>query len=203
RARDPDRRHHGQAARPCLENGKLGPTLGESSTESRPARGFGMTEENTQNRGPDAGNGGAGSSGAYGERGGGATPEATESVVAELKREVEEQRDQTLRIAAELDNFRKRSAREVEDARKFGAERLALALLPVRDSIEAGIDAAVKAGVEPIAEGQRLTLRLLDEALATVGVREIDPHGEPFDPNKHEALSMVPAPNLEPGSVVE
>ena len=160
-----------------------------------------MTEENTQNGGPESGNGGVGNGGGY-EDVRGVAPEATE-VVAELKREVEEQRNQTLRIAAELDNFRKRSAREVENAHKFGAERLAQALLPVRDSIEAGIEAAVSAGVEPIAEGQRLTLRLLDQALEVAGVREIDPHGEPFDPTKHEALSMVPAPNVEPGSVVQ
>lgn len=170
-----------------------------------------MTEENPQNGGPEQGNGGVGHGGGYDDAVRAAAPEATEateadatdSVVAELKREVEEQRNQTLRLAAELDNFRKRSAREIENAHKFGAERLAQALLPVRDSIEAGIDAAVSAGVEPIAEGQRLTLRLLDEALTSAGVREIDPHGEPFDPTKHEALSMVPAPNVEPGSIVQ
>jgi len=173
-----------------------------------------MTEENTQNGNHDAGNGGMGQGGGYddavraaapvpGASEPAAAPEAADSVVEELKREVEEHREQTLRIAAELDNFRKRSARELENARKFGAEQLAQALLPVRDSIEAGIEAAVKAGVEPIAEGQRLTLRLLDEALAAVGVREIDPQGEPFDPTKHEALSMVSAPNLEPGSVAQ
>jgi molecular chaperone GrpE len=166
-----------------------------------------MTEESTQNDRPEeAANGGADHGGT--DRGGGydeaaAAPGSAASAEEAFKREAEEYRDQSLRIAAELDNYRKRSARELENARKFGAERLAQALLPVRDSIEAGIDAAVAADAQAIVEGQRATLRLLDDALASVGVREIDPHGEPFDPAKHEALSMVPAPNLEPNSVVQ
>jgi molecular chaperone GrpE len=174
-----------------------------------------MTQENTQNERPDeAANGGADHGGGYDEAAPGdaeraasakstESTESAESIAAALKREAEDFRDQSLRIAAELDNFRKRSARELENARKFGAERLAQALLPVRDSIEAGIAAAVTANTDAIVEGQRATLRLLDDALASAGVREIDPHGEPFDPAKHEALSMVPAPNLEPGSVVQ
>jgi molecular chaperone GrpE len=120
-----------------------------------------------------------------------------------LRREAEEHRDRYLRAVAELDNFRKRSAREVETARKFGAERLALAILPVRDSLEAGIAAAEQAGESALVEGQRATLRLLDEAFATSGIREIAPHGEPFDPNKHEALSLVPAAATPPNTVVE
>jgi molecular chaperone GrpE len=120
-----------------------------------------------------------------------------------LRREAEEQRDLYLRAVAELDNFRKRSAREVETARKFGAERLALAILPVRDSLEAGIAAAEQAGEGALVEGQRATLRLLDEAFATSGIREIAPHGQPFDPNKHEALSLVPSAATPPDTVVE
>jgi molecular chaperone GrpE len=124
-----------------------------------------------------------------------------------LRREAEENWNKYLRAAAELDNYRKRVERELEAARKFGAERLALALLPVRDSIEAGIDAASKtaasAEVAPLVEGQRLTLRLLDDALATAGVREIAPLGQPFDPNKHEALSVLPTQDAAPNTVLE
>lgn len=120
-----------------------------------------------------------------------------------LRREADEQRDLHLRAVAELDNFRKRSAREVETARKFGAERLAQSILPVRDSLEAGIAAAEQAGESALVEGQRATLRLLDEAFAASGIREIAPQGEPFDPNKHEALSLVLTAGTPPNTVVD
>ncbi len=123
--------------------------------------------------------------------------------VEALRREADEHRDRHLRAVAELDNFRKRSARELDAARKFGAERLAQAILPVRDSLEAGLAAAEKAGDTVLLDGQRATLRLLDDALAASGIREIDPVGEPFDPNKHEALSVVPAAGVAPDTVLE
>ena len=110
-----------------------------------------------------------------------------------LRREAEDHWNKYLRTAAELDNLRKRSAREIEAARKFGAERLAQALLPVRDSLEAALAAGDKADPATMLQGQEATLRLLDEALAASGITEIVPRGEPFDPNRHEALSMVPA----------
>lgn len=120
-----------------------------------------------------------------------------------LRREAEENWNKYLRVAAELENFRRRSAREVEIARKYGAERLAQGILPVRDSLEAALAASANAEPATLIEGQQATLRLLDDALAAVGVREIDPRGEPFDPTKHEALSMVPAAGAEPNTVVE
>jgi len=73
----------------------------------------------------------------------------------------------------------------------------------VRDSIEAALASADKADLKTLIEGQRATLRLLDDALAAAGISEIDPHGEPFVPAKHEALSMVPAPQAEPNTVIE
>jgi molecular chaperone GrpE len=120
-----------------------------------------------------------------------------------VRREADEHRDRYLRAVAELDNFRKRSAREVDAARKFGAERLAQAILPVRDSLEAGLAAAEKAGDTALLDGQRATLRLLDDALAASGIREINPAGQTFDPNKHEALSAMPAAGVAPNTVLE
>jgi molecular chaperone GrpE len=134
---------------------------------------------------------------------GAAAPEANDPALEALRREADENRDRYLRLAAEIDNLRKRSAREVEVARKFGAERLAQAVLPVRDSLEAGLSAAEKAGQGALLDGLRATLRLLDEAFGAVGISEIDPKGQPFDPNKHEALSMLPAPNVAPNTVVD
>jgi len=130
-------------------------------------------------------------------------PDAMSPELEALRREADEHRDRHVRAVAELDNFRKRSAREIEAARKFGAEKLAQAILPVRDSLEAGLAAAEKAGQPALVEGQRATLRLFDEALASSGVREINPVGERFDPNKHEALSMVPAAGVAPNTVLE
>jgi molecular chaperone GrpE len=130
-------------------------------------------------------------------------PDAANPELEALRREADEQRDRHVRAIAELDNFRKRSAREVDAARKFGAERLAQAILPVRDSLEAGLVAAEKAGHTALLDGQRATLRLFDEALVASGIREINPVGATFDPNKHEALSLVPAPGVAPDTVLE
>jgi molecular chaperone GrpE len=120
-----------------------------------------------------------------------------------VRREAEEHRDRYLRAVAELDNFRKRSAREIDAARRFGAERLAQAILPVRDSLEAGLAAAERAGQTALLDGQRATLRLFEEAFAACGIKEISPLGSPFDPGKHEALSVLPAADVAPNTVIE
>jgi molecular chaperone GrpE len=133
----------------------------------------------------------------------GAAPGTPSPDMEALRQEADEHRDRYLRAAAEIDNLRKRSAREVDAARKFGAERLAQAILPVRDSLEAGVAAAEKAGQTVLLDGQRATLRLLDEAFNACGIREISPVGELFDPNRHEALSLVPAPNVAPNTVIQ
>jgi molecular chaperone GrpE len=130
-------------------------------------------------------------------------PEMTNPDPEALRREADEHRDRYLRAVAELDNLRKRSAREIDAARKFGAERLAQTILPVRDSIEAGLTAAENAGQAALLDGQRATLRLLDEAFNSSGIREIDPAGEIFDPNRHEALSLLPAEGVAPNTVIE
>src|SRR5690606_34237581 len=109
--------------------------------------------------------------------------------VEALRREAEENWAKYLRAVAELDNFRKRSARELETARRYAAERLGQAVLPVRDSIEAALASADNVDVETLIEGERATLKLLDQALESVGIREIDPAGEPFDPTRHEAMA--------------
>jgi len=119
------------------------------------------------------------------------------------RKEAEESWNKYVRQAAEFDNFRKRSARDLELARKYGGERLAQAILPVRDSLAAGVAAGSSGDPEAVITGQQATLRLLDEALAAAGITEIDPKGEPFDPSKHEALSMLPAPHAAPNSVLE
>lgn len=124
------------------------------------------------------------------------------------RRQAEDNWHQYLRAVAELDNLRKRNAREVENARRFGIERFLNAILPVRDSLEAGLDAAQAADAgsvefDALVEGEKATLRLLDQALESAGIVEIDPAGEPFDPERHEAMSMLPSQTAEPNSVLE
>lgn len=108
-----------------------------------------------------------------------------------------------LRATAELDNVRKRAAREVEQARKFGVERMAAELLGVLDSLEMGLEAGPAASAEALLDGQRATLRLLRSVLEKFGVTEIAPGGDSFDPQLHEALSMqAPTAGEAPGSVL-
>lgn len=107
-----------------------------------------------------------------------------------------------LRAVADLENYRKRAAREVENARQFGVERLAASLLPALDGLELGSGAAGQADAATLAEGQRATLKLLLKALEAAGVDEIDPAGEPFDPERHEAITTQAANDAAPGTVL-
>ena len=127
-------------------------------------------------------------------------PPLTELELAQ--REARENLDRYLRLAAELDNVRKRGARELENARKYGLERLGESLLPVRDSLAAGVANSEHADIEALLEGKRATLRLLDAALERAGITELDPEGEPFDPARHEALTMQPSATAEPNTVL-
>ncbi len=129
--------------------------------------------------------------------------EISEADLDELRQKAEESWSRYLRIAAELENLRRRSARELENAHKFGVERLVQAVLPVRDSIEAALASGDNADAATLLEGERATLRLLDQALESVSVSEIDPLGEPFDPTRHEAMSVMPSAEAEPDSVIE
>ena len=124
-----------------------------------------------------------------------------------LKAEAQENWNKYLRSVAEIENLRRRNVRDVENARKYGIEYLVTAILPVRDSLEAALRAASESDadstdIDTLLEGDRATLRLLDQALEEAGIAEIDPEGEPFDPERHEAMSAVPSPTAEPNSVI-
>lgn len=110
--------------------------------------------------------------------------------------------DRYLRTAAELENVRKRTARDVENAHRFALERFGKELLAVRDSLEMGLAAADKSSAAGLLEGSEATLKLLTGTMLQFGIEEIDPAGEPFDPEFHEAISMQPSEDVEPGSVV-
>ncbi|MDH4047735.1 MAG: nucleotide exchange factor GrpE [Gammaproteobacteria bacterium] len=110
--------------------------------------------------------------------------------------------DKYLRAVAELENVRKRSQRDIDNARKFALERFAGELLAVRDSLELGLSAADGADVGAFREGCEATLKLLISTMQQFGISEIDPLGEPFDPQLHEAMTMQPSAEAEPGSVL-
>ncbi|KGQ20222.1 Heat shock protein GrpE [Lysobacter dokdonensis DS-58] len=119
-----------------------------------------------------------------------------------LRGEIEQLRAEQLRERADLDNQRKRLARDVDMARKFANERLLSELLPLFDSMEAGLAAAEKA--DPLREGMELTLRQLHRIAASNGLIEVAPlPGDSFDPEKHQAMSMVEAGALPPGAVAQ
>ena len=109
--------------------------------------------------------------------------------------------DRYLRTAADLDNVRKRAARDVENAHRFALERFGKELLGVRDSLEMGL-AAPNVTVEALREGSEATLKLLSNVMQQFGIEVVDPEGEPFDPEFHEAISMQPSDTVEPGSVL-
>lgn len=121
---------------------------------------------------------------------------------ASLQDKVDEYWDKYLRAVAELDNVRKRAAKDVENARKFALERFASELLPVRDSLEMGLASADQADAAHLREGSLATLKQLAATLERFGVTELDPQGEPFDPAVHEAMMMQPSASVEPGTVL-
>ena len=127
---------------------------------------------------------------------------ATESgdELAAARAKADENWERYVRAAAELDNVRKRASRDVENAHKYALERFGKELLAVKDSLELGL-AVEDASVESLLEGSNATLKLLGATLERFGIVEVDPAGEPFDPELHEAISMQPSDNVEPGSV--
>ncbi|HEV2606916.1 MAG TPA: nucleotide exchange factor GrpE [Xanthomonadaceae bacterium] len=140
-------------------------------------------------------------------------PEATEalndevrSLVAELdaaQAELVKLREEHLREHAELENTRKRQAREVEMSRKFANERLLASLLPVFDSLEAGI-AAAHGESKQVREGLELTLRQLTKAAADSGMTTVDPLGDAFNPEHHQAIGVAPvSAEHKPGTVAQ
>jgi len=134
---------------------------------------------------------------------GGEAPESASEAdpVAELQAKADENWDRYVRAAAELENVRKRAARDVENARKFALERFGKELLAVKDSLEMGL-AVENADEASLREGSEATLKMLATTLERFGIAEIDPLGEPFDPEFHEAMTLQPAPDAEPGSVL-
>ena len=130
------------------------------------------------------------------------TEDTPQSIIEQLKGELEQLRADALRERADLDNQRKRLAREVEMARKFANERLLGDLLPLFDSMQAGLAAAAEG--DPLRAGMELTLRQLHRIAEANGLLEVAPAaGDTFDPERHQAMSMIDAPGVAPGAVAQ
>jgi molecular chaperone GrpE len=127
----------------------------------------------------------------------------TELQVARL--EAVEARQDMLRMQADMDNLRKRLVREHEKARRRTLERFMNDLLPVRDSLERGLEAASDpaASVESLREGKQLIMKMLSKAMADHGLQIIDPIGEAFNPEQHEAMTMLPSDQHDENTVID
>ena len=132
---------------------------------------------------------------------------STDSAVEELEKikiELDKQKDLALRAEAELQNVLKRTAREVENAHKYGLERFIENLLPVVDSLEKAAELSIpeqSASSNNAIEGINLCCKLLLDVLEKEGIKAINPLGEPFDPSEHQAMSIVENPDMEPNSI--
>jgi len=122
-------------------------------------------------------------------------PEAGESRHDE---EVAGLRDALLRTRAEMENFQKRAEREIEKSRKFAVEALLRDLVPVIDSLDQGLEQSESADTQGLA----LTRKLLLDTLTRYGLKVLDPAGERFDPQWHEAMSMQPSTDHEPDTII-
>ena len=136
-----------------------------------------------------------------------AETEAASGAEAELeaaREKAEDNWNQYLRAVAELENTRKRASRDVEQARKFAIERFAADLLPVKDSLEMGLNAASDATdkADALVEGTEMTLKQLAQVFEKFGITEVDPKGERFDPEQHEAMAAQPSAEAEPDTVL-
>ena len=149
------------------------------------------------------------------EEGAAAAPEATgdgqngemlpaQEQIEKLEEELATARDAVLRAQADSQNVTRRAEQDVEKARKFALERFCGELLPVVDNLERALEAAIGDSdiVRPIAEGVELTLKSFHDALKKFHIVAVDPAGEPFDPQLHQAMSMVENGDVEPNTVI-
>ena len=131
--------------------------------------------------------------------------ERLESELHAAQIEAVEAREDMLRMQADMDNLRKRLVREHEKTRLRTLERFMNDLLPVRDSLERGLEAAndPAASVEALIEGKQLIMKMLTKAMGDHGLKTIDPAGEAFDPEKHEAMTMLTSDEFDENTVID
>lgn len=133
------------------------------------------------------------------------TIESLQEALEEATQQASDNWDKFMRSQAELDNIMKRSRRDLENAHKFALEKFVNELIPVRDSLEMGLDHTDTDDIDPekIREGSEMTLRMLSQAMEKFNVQQIDPKGEVFDPKLHEAMTLAPTDEVEPNSILD
>lgn len=124
--------------------------------------------------------------------------------LAAAEAKAEDNWNQLLRVKAEADNIRRRAERDVENAHKYALEKFVNELLPVKDSLDLGLAAAAAEGADvvKVSEGIELTQKMMASALGKFGVEEVDPTGQKFNPDLHQAMSMQDVPDAEPNTVI-
>ena len=154
------------------------------------------TTEEAASRQPDEGTGS--------ESGENLSHEQLLLTLEDAKAKADQHWNQLLLARAELENNRRRNEREVENAHKYALEKFVRELLPVKDSLELGMAAALGEGteLEKLREGMELTLKMLAGAMEKFGVSEVDPQGEKFNPERHQAMAMQESPTAEPNTVL-
>ncbi len=140
--------------------------------------------------------------------GAGGAPEADggdlQAQVDALTEELAAAKDQAIRAQAEVQNVRRRAEQDVEKAHKFGQEKLVNDLLPIIDNLERALDTmdAENEAFKSVIEGVELTLKSFQDTLVRHNIEAVNPVGEPFDPQLHQAMSMVESPDAEPNTVI-
>ena len=126
-------------------------------------------------------------------------------LLLEVRNQLQSEQENVLRVRAEMENLRRRVSRDVENAHKFGLERLINELLPVIDSLELGLRASEQeeASIESLHEGGKLTLKMFLAALEKFSLQVVDPADTSFDPEFHQAISMQESDNKSPGTVLQ
>lgn len=131
------------------------------------------------------------------------SPEELRRQLAELQAKAEENWNKYVRVQAELENLRKRSQRELENAHKYAVERFATELLPVRDGLELGLThSQEEAEAKKLHEGMELTLKMVDQLMDRLNIKEINPQGQPFNPEYHQAMSTQENAEVPPNTVI-
>ncbi|MDG1250220.1 MAG: nucleotide exchange factor GrpE [Gammaproteobacteria bacterium] len=121
--------------------------------------------------------------------------------LTELREKAEANWQLYVRAQAEMENLRRRSEKDLENAHKFALEKFASELLAVKDSLELGLS-ATDVDVDKLREGSELTLKMLAQALAKFNIIDVDPMGESFDPNSHQAMTMQETAEHAPNTVI-
>jgi len=125
-------------------------------------------------------------------------------LLEDARNKADEHWNEILRLQAESENLRKRHVRDLENAHKFGMEKFIQDVLPVWDSLAMGMSAAQgeNVNVESIIEGMDLTLKMMSDTMKKFNLEEVDPQGEPFDPEMHQAMSMLESADVAPNTVM-